>query len=73
MSIGVTTVLWDVRGQFHKGLELGIFHRDSSIHLRPMPTPKFYATKKLLKIWALRFAPRTQLFVIDPRALDRFS
>ena len=44
-------------GWFHKGLELGIFRRDGSIHLRPQPN--FYATKSFSKVecCALRRAP----------------
>ena len=34
----------------HKGWELGIFHRDSAIHLGPTPMPNLYATKSLLKV-----------------------
>ena len=34
-------------GWFHKGSVLGVFHRDSSIHL---PMPNFYATKSFSKV-----------------------
>ena len=39
--------------------QLSIFHRDSSIHLRPTPSPNFYATKSFSKVgsYALRCAP----------------
>ena len=55
-------------GRFHKGLELGAIHRDSSIHLRSPPTPYNHACKKLLKSWALCFAPCAQLYKINPRS-----
>ena len=45
-------------------LELGIFHKDSSIHLHP--TRQLLRYKKLLKSWALRFAPCVQLYEINP-------
>ena len=50
---------WLCKTCYHKGLELGIFHRDSSIHLRLTPTPNFYATKSFSKVGrcALRRAP----------------
>ena len=43
------------KGRFHKlffALHPCANHRDSSIHLRPVPTPNFCASKKLLKSWA---------------------
>ena len=42
-----TTSTW---GPFHKDRELGLFHRDSSIHLHPMPAPNFYATKSFSEV-----------------------
>ena len=47
-------------------VESSAYFRDSSIHLRPLPTPNFYATKKLLKRWALRLTPLAQFYEIDP-------
>ena len=48
-------------GQFLKGWELVIFHRDNSIHLRPMPMLNFYTTKSFSKV-----IPCAQLYEIDP-------
>ena len=48
------------RGRLHKGLELSLFHRDCSIHLRPTPMPNFYTSKSFTKVGrhALRPAPK---------------
>ena len=56
---GSFSIFYINRGRFHKGLELGIFLGDSSIHLRPRPTPNFYDTKSFSNDWhcTLRRAP----------------
>ena len=48
--------------QFHKGLELGVFQRDSSICLRPTPSPNFYTTKSFSKLGATFCAVRPTLW-----------
>ena len=50
----------------------GANHRDSSIHLGSAPTRYYYASKKLLKSWALCFASCAQLYEIDPRSTEVF-
>ena len=57
------------RGRFHKSWAQGANHRDSSIHLRPTPTPNFLRSFLLAQSWALRFALCAQLYEIDPRSL----
>ena len=47
-------------------------HRDSSIHLRPTPTPNFLRSFLLAQSWALRFALCIQLYEIDPWSLGGF-
>ena len=53
---------WEIGDRFNKSMELGIFHRDSSIHLRPTPTPSFYSTKSFSKVqrWSRKVWRRAQ-------------
>ena len=53
-------------GRFHKSLKLGVFHRDSSICLRSMPTPNFYTTKSFSKV-----GPMAQKLGVGHKALRR--
>ena len=48
----VATALKHTRGQFHKSWVQGANHRDSSIHLRPLPTPNFLRIFLRRKSWA---------------------
>ena len=39
-----------ILGSISYRFRVGFFHRDSSFHLRPLPTPNFYATKSFSKV-----------------------
>ena len=52
-----------VRGRFHKGLELGV----GLYHFTPYAYAQLLHYKQLLKSWVLCFMPCAQLYEIDPR------